>query len=423
MNTVNQSIINEIYRQLKRAIPVLILSLFSNGSAQANLPAVAYSFDAANQLPNSGDLAKQRSLDEAPVRQTAQDFLEQGYVYSQQGDFQSAIERYTEALRLDPQYTEALYLRGIAYSSQENYPLAFEDFTQALHLQPDFAEAYYHRAWTHGLPNQAVAENLMESVFSTALDGMISDLHIALQLQPELPHGISHLADAYYQRALLFANEENLERALAYYQRALYLYQQTDSLSQQQLIQGSIEELMQRDPSLSDYSFAQFLSSTLDINDVRIDFALSFRDAIFGDEIEVRFDRLRRNSSGLLALVSTTFTIDVPPGITHETRLRIQEEGDEGIEGLLGTLYIYLDIPNEYEGFRREGIDILSVLQVSEAQAEQGAQLQAATIDGEVMVTLPPGTTRGTELSIPGHGVPELTSPDIRGDHIFIVDF
>jgi hypothetical protein len=60
-----------------------------------------------------------------------------------------AIDDYTAALRLDAMSPDlratALYNRGLSYQKSSNRPMAIEDFTSALFLKPDFAHAYMSR--------------------------------------------------------------------------------------------------------------------------------------------------------------------------------------------------------------------------------------------------------------------------------------
>ena len=61
-----------------------------------------------------------------------------------------AIDDYTAALRIDALGAKlraiALYNRGLAYQKSKQPALAIEDFTSALFLDPEFAHAYYSRA-------------------------------------------------------------------------------------------------------------------------------------------------------------------------------------------------------------------------------------------------------------------------------------
>ena len=73
----------------------------------------------------------------------AEEYLRRGVEAGQRGQYSEAIEDFTKAIELKPDYAEAYYLRGLAYHRQGEYEHAIEDFTKAIELKPDYAEAYY----------------------------------------------------------------------------------------------------------------------------------------------------------------------------------------------------------------------------------------------------------------------------------------
>ena len=71
------------------------------------------------------------------------------FEYSREGDHDSAIAGYTEAIRLDPSYALALYGRGNAWRSKGYNDRAIADYSDAIRLNPEDADAYINRgtAW------------------------------------------------------------------------------------------------------------------------------------------------------------------------------------------------------------------------------------------------------------------------------------
>jgi tetratricopeptide (TPR) repeat protein len=61
-----------------------------------------------------------------------------------------AIDDLSEALRLDPNGSIALYNRGVAYCRKEEYDRALSDFTEAIRLNPGYAKAYLARSSIYG---------------------------------------------------------------------------------------------------------------------------------------------------------------------------------------------------------------------------------------------------------------------------------
>jgi tetratricopeptide (TPR) repeat protein len=60
-------------------------------------------------------------------------------------DFQGAIEDYTKAIKINPNFPEAYYKRGFTKYALKNYHGAIEDYTKSIEIKPNFAMAYFGR--------------------------------------------------------------------------------------------------------------------------------------------------------------------------------------------------------------------------------------------------------------------------------------
>ena len=72
-------------------------------------------------------------------------YLLRGFVYQLQKEYDCAIEDFTKAIELNPNYADAYYNRGLAYQSKGEVDRTIEDFTKAIELNPNYADAYYNR--------------------------------------------------------------------------------------------------------------------------------------------------------------------------------------------------------------------------------------------------------------------------------------
>jgi molecular chaperone DnaJ len=114
--------------------------------------------------------------------------------------------------------------------------------------------------------------------------------------------------------------------------------------------------------------------------------------------------------------------ITVPAGVDNGTRLRVAGEGDAGKRGgPSGDLYVYLFV-NPDDTFRRDGIDILSEVEISYLQAILGCRIDVETVEGSEELQIPAGTQPGTVLTLENRGVPRLGNPVSRGDHQITVN-
>ncbi len=68
-----------------------------------------------------------------------------GLSFLDQERFRKAIAEFDEAIRLDPQSTEAHNLRGRAYIGLDQFERAIDDFDTSIRLDPESIEAYINR--------------------------------------------------------------------------------------------------------------------------------------------------------------------------------------------------------------------------------------------------------------------------------------
>jgi tetratricopeptide (TPR) repeat protein len=72
-------------------------------------------------------------------------FWERGNEHLNKKEYDAAIEAYTTAIRLKPDYAEAFNNRGIAYDNKGDYDKAIADFDAAMRLKTDYALAFNNR--------------------------------------------------------------------------------------------------------------------------------------------------------------------------------------------------------------------------------------------------------------------------------------
>ena len=113
--------------------------------------------------------------------------------------------------------------------------------------------------------------------------------------------------------------------------------------------------------------------------------------------------------------------VKIPAGVDNHSKIRVAGEGDAGTNGgRAGDLFIVLHVkPSEY--FTRDGVDIYTTLQISPAQAALGDEIMIKTLDGEQKVQIRAGIQNGNTIRIKNAGVPILSRPSQRGDHIIVV--
>ena len=113
--------------------------------------------------------------------------------------------------------------------------------------------------------------------------------------------------------------------------------------------------------------------------------------------------------------------IKIPAGVDNMSKIRVSHEGDAGSNGgPAGDLYVVLHVkPSDY--FKREHNDIYTRLDITPAQAALGDNVVIKTLDGEKEITVQAGVQSGNSIKIKGAGVPYISRPSQRGDHIIVV--
>ena len=111
--------------------------------------------------------------------------------------------------------------------------------------------------------------------------------------------------------------------------------------------------------------------------------------------------------------------VKIPAGAQDGSKIRVPGKGEETAPGRSGDLVVTLRmIPHPY--FRREGNDILLDVPIHYSEAVKGAKISIPTIDGPVMVSVPPGSSSGRKLRLRGKGVP-APGTTTRGDQYVIL--
>jgi tetratricopeptide (TPR) repeat protein len=130
----------------------------------------------------------------------ADDFYIQGGDKFKKGDYQGAVAAYNQALRINPNYTQAYNNRGSARYSLGDKQGAITDFNQALQINPNLANAYYNR----GVARYDLGDN----------QGAIADYDQALRIDP-------NLANAYYNRGVARSDLGDNQGAIADFNQTL----------------------------------------------------------------------------------------------------------------------------------------------------------------------------------------------------------
>lgn len=159
-----------------------------------------------------------------------------GVIYGEMGEFDREILHCTQAASFKPRYADAFNNRGHAYCGQGAYDLAIEDYTKALEYKPNDAGIYYNRGvarsgkgdYEEAIRDFTVSIQLRPS-FAGAFNNRgiahaargahhlaIQDYNQALQLQPRD-------VDVYVNRSITYRSMNDIARAIEDCNRAIEL--------------------------------------------------------------------------------------------------------------------------------------------------------------------------------------------------------
>lgn len=138
--------------------------------------------------------------------------------------------------------------------------------------------------------------------------------------------------------------------------------------------------------------------------DMQANVEISLREAALGTR------RSLRTGTG------QSVEVNVPSGVETGARLRVPGQGGPAARGgRHGDLYLNIVVQPDPH-LRRNGRDIELALPLTIGEAILGTQVDVPTVDGQVRLTVPPGTSSGAKLRLRGKGV---KSPDgERGDQL-----
>lgn len=92
--------------------------------------------------------------------------------------------------------------------------------------------------------------------------------------------------------------------------------------------------------------------------------------------------------------------VTIPPGVSTGSRIRLAGQGVNG-----GDLYLIPRI-EPHPVFTRRGDDLECEVPVTYCEAALGTEMEVPTLNGEVKVKLPPGTSSNQRLRLAGKGMP-----------------
>jgi len=100
-----------------------------------------------------------------------------------------------------------------------------------------------------------------------------------------------------------------------------------------------------------------------------------------------------------------TLSVKIPPGVDTGNRIQLAGEGEMGwLGGPPGDLYVQVNL-KPHDIFVREGADLYCDVPICFTTAALGGEMEVPTLNGKVMLKIPPGTQTGKLFRLRNKGV------------------
>ena len=131
--------------------------------------------------------------------------------------------------------------------------------------------------------------------------------------------------------------------------------------------------------------------------------------------VEIALEDASRGTTVRLQLdEATAVDVTIPAAVRDGQKLRLRGKGGKGRGGGAdGDLYLHVRL-KPHAIFRADRHDLHFDLALSPWEAALGAEVEVPTLDGPVVLTVPPGTRANRKLRLRGRGL--ARSSDARGD-------
>lgn len=137
-----------------------------------------------------------------------------------------------------------------------------------------------------------------------------------------------------------------------------------------------------------------------------------------GGETDVALELPEIDANGLPHRVTRTFRVTIPKGASEGQRLRLTGKGGLGMDGgKPGDLYIVLTIAT-HPLYRVSGSDLYIDLTLAPWEPVLGASVQVPTLDGNVELSVKPGTPAGQRLRLAQRG---LRTANGEAGHLYAI--
>jgi molecular chaperone DnaJ len=109
-----------------------------------------------------------------------------------------------------------------------------------------------------------------------------------------------------------------------------------------------------------------------------------------------------------------TLAVKIPAGVDEGDRIKLSGEGEHGINGPPGDLFVQIHL-RQHAVFQRDGNDLHCEMPISFSTAALGGEIEIPTLDGAANLRIPAETQSGKIFRLRGKGIKGVRS-QMHGD-------
>lgn len=134
---------------------------------------------------------------------------------------------------------------------------------------------------------------------------------------------------------------------------------------------------------------------------------ISLEDAYKGSTKALSISSQERGMNGAPETKTKTLNVKIPAGTTEGSVIRLKGMGSPGSgEGSSGDLLLTIHVA-PHPKIKLEGTNLLGLVNIAPWEAALGAKVNVPTLDGNVTLSVPPGSQSGQRLRLRGKGMPQ----------------
>jgi len=141
-----------------------------------------------------------------------------------------------------------------------------------------------------------------------------------------------------------------------------------------------------------------------------------FRGEDVQAELTLPLTEVMHSQKRTLSINGKNVRITVPAGVTDGQRIRLKGFGQPGSNGgPNGDLYVRFNIQNN-TAFKRDKANLYRTVKLDLYTAVLGGEIILDTLDGQVKLSIKPGTQNNSQVKLKGKGFPKYKQDEVKGD-------